>query len=155
VRIVVQRVTSASVAIEGRDAACIGHGFLLLVGVEAGDDAEVSARMGQKVAALRLFLGDVDRAFDRTLGDVGGEALVVSQFTLMGDVRRGNRPSWARAAPPDEAEPLVDQFVAALRGQGIAVGTGVFGASMDVTLVNEGPVTLVLDSGALAGPRRA
>lgn len=133
----------------------IGAGYLLLVGVEQGDDAQVAARMAAKVAALRLFPGEDDRAFDRTLAEAGGSALVVSQFTLMGDVRKGNRPSWAAAARPEHAEPLVEAVAAALREHGVPVGTGEFGASMHVSLVNDGPVTLVLDSAALAGPRRS
>jgi len=155
VRIVLQRVSSASVSTEGREVARIGPGLLLLVGVESDDDPALAARMAQKVAALRLFPGEGDREFDRTVSEVGGAALVVSQFTLMGDVRRGNRPSWAAAARPGNAEPLVDIVADALRTRGIPVGTGVFGAVMDVTLVNDGPVTLVLDSRALAGPRRS
>ncbi len=154
-RIVLQRVSSASVATAGREVARIGRGLLLLVGVEHGDDASVAERMGRKAAALRLFPGEGDREFDRSVIDAGAEALVVSQFTLMGDVRRGNRPSFAAAARPGDAEPLVQQFADALRAAGVPVGTGVFGATMDVALVNDGPVTLVLDSGALAGPRRS
>lgn len=132
----------------------IGPGYLLLVGVEDGDDTAVAARMAAKVAALRLFPGEDDRAFDRTLSDAGGSALVVSQFTLMGDVRKGNRPSWSSAARPEQAEPLVEAVAVALRGEGIPVGTGEFGAHMHVSLVNDGPVTLLLDSAALSGPRR-
>lgn len=154
-RIVLQRVREAGVDVGGVPVARIGPGLLLLVGVEPGDDAAVAGRMAAKVASLRIFPGDGDRGFDRSVVDAGGEALVVSQFTLMGDVRRGNRPSWAGAAPPDEAEPVVDAFAAALAERGVPVASGVFGAMMDVSLVNDGPVTLVLDSATLAGPRRA
>lgn len=150
-----QRVAEARVTVAGRLVDAIGSGYLLLVGVDEHDDEQVAARMGSKVAALRLFPGEDDRAFDRTLRQAGGSALVVSQFTLMGDVRRGNRPSWARAARPEHAEPLVEAVAAALREEGVPVGTGEFGASMDVSLVNDGPVTLVLDSALLRGPRRA
>jgi D-aminoacyl-tRNA deacylase len=155
VRIVLQRVSEARVDIDGAPVARIGAGLLLLVGAEVGDDHAIAARMASKVAALRLFPGDGDRGFDRSLVDVGGEALVVSQFTLMGDVRRGNRPSWAQAARPAEAEPVVEEFATSLGGHGVPVARGVFGAMMHVSLINDGPVTLVLDSSALAGPRRA
>lgn len=147
-RIVLQRVTRASVSVDGEPVARIARGYLLLVGVEHGDDAGVATRMASKVAALRLFPGDGGRGFDRSIVDVGGEALVVSQFTLMGDVRRGNRPSWAAAAPPEQAAPVVDAFGRALAAAGVPVGTGVFGAMMEVDLANDGPVTLVLRLGA-------
>ena len=147
-RIVLQRVTRASVSVAGEEVSRIGPGYLLLVGVEQGDDDAVASRMAAKVAALRLFPGDGDRPFDRSVVDVGGEALVVSQFTLMGDVRKGNRPSWAAAAPPDEAAPVVHAFARALGDAGVPVGQGVFGAMMEVALVNDGPVTLVLRLGA-------
>lgn len=153
-RIVLQRVSEARVVVADRLVDAIGPGYVLLVGVEEGDDAAVAARMASKIAALRLFPGEDDRAFDRTLSQVGGSALVVSQFTLMGDVRRGNRPSWACAARPDDAEPVVEAVAASLREAGVPVGTGEFGATMHVSLVNDGPVTLVLDSGVLGGPRR-
>ncbi len=154
-RIVLQRVRSAEVRVEGTPVGAIGRGYLLLVGVEDGDEEPVARRMAAKVAALRLFPDDADRGFDRTLADVGGEALVVSQFTLLGDVRRGNRPSWAGAASPEHAAPVVDAFAGALREAAISVASGVFGAMMEVSLVNDGPVTLVLDSGALGRARRA
>ena len=150
---VLQRVSQAAVAVDGREVARIGAGYLLLVGVEQGDDVHAAHRMADKVAALRLFPGEEGRGFDRALADVDGEVLVVSQFTLMADVRRGNRPSWAAAARPDAAEPLVQEVAERLAGHGIGVATGVFGAMMEVSLVNDGPVTLVLDSASLAGPR--
>ena len=152
---VLQRVLRAAVAVDGREVARIGVGYLLLVGVEEGDDLAVAHRMADKVAALRLFPGGEGRGFDRSLVDCGGEVLVVSQFTLMGDVRRGNRPSWATAARPERAEPLVDDVAARLAEHGIGVATGVFGATMEVSLVNDGPVTLVLDSGSLGASRNA
>ncbi|MGA0068323.1 MAG: D-aminoacyl-tRNA deacylase [Miltoncostaeaceae bacterium] len=145
-RIVLQRVGQAAVVVDGREVARIGAGYLLLVGVEEGDDVHVAHRMADKVAALRLFPGEAGRGFDRALAEAGGEVLVVSQFTLLGDVRRGNRPSWAAAARPEVAEPLVEGVVARLANHGIGVASGVFGAMMEVSLVNDGPVTLVLDS---------
>ena len=115
--------------------------------------AVIAARMAAKVARLRIFPND-DRGFDRTVVDVHGKALVVSQFTLMGDVRRGNRPSWAAAARPEDASPVVEAVARALEAEGVPVATGRFGAVMDVELVNDGPVTLVLDSDDLAAARR-
>jgi D-tyrosyl-tRNA(Tyr) deacylase len=153
VRIVLQRVSRASVTVDGEVVGAIGQGVLLLVGVGEGDDDAVAARMAAKVARLRIFPND-DRGFDRTVVDVHGKALVVSQFTLMGDVRRGNRPSWAAAARPEDASPVVDAVARALEAEGVPVATGRFGAMMDVELVNDGPVTLVLDSDDLAAARR-
>lgn len=153
VRIVLQRVSRASVTIDGEVVGAIGHGVLLLVGVGEGDDHAVAARMAAKVARLRIFPND-ERGFDRTVADVGGEALVVSQFTLMGDMRRGNRPSWAASARPEDAAPVVEAVAHALEAEGVPVATGRFGAMMDVELVNDGPVTLVLDSDELAAGRR-
>lgn len=150
---VLQRVSEAAVAVDGREVARIGAGYVLLVGVEEGDDVHAAHRLADKVAAVRLFPGSEGRGFDRCLTDAGGEVLVVSQFTLMGDVRRGNRPSWAAAARPEAAEPLVEAVAERLAGHGIGVATGVFGAMMEVSLVNDGPVTLVLDSASLTGPR--
>lgn len=150
---VLQRVSQAAVAVDGREVARIGAGYLLLVGVEGGDDVRIAHRMADKVAALRLFPGEEGRGFDRALAEVGGEVLVVSQFTLMGDVRRGNRPSWAAAARPESAEPLVEEVAERLEASGIGVASGVFGAVMEVSLVNDGPVTLVLDSASLTGRR--
>jgi D-tyrosyl-tRNA(Tyr) deacylase len=152
VRIVLQRVTSADVRSGGEVVGAIGHGYLLLVGVEEGDTHDDAERVAAKVAAVRLF-PEGERPFHLTLAQVGGSALVVSQFTLMGDVRRGNRPSWAMAAPPEVAEPLVAAVAAALGDAGIPVHTGRFGHHMDVSLVNDGPVTLVLESVLLPGGR--
>ncbi|MFM8827954.1 MAG: D-aminoacyl-tRNA deacylase [Actinomycetota bacterium] len=153
-RMVLQRVSRAAVSVGGDAVARIGSGYLLVVGVEDGDDAEVARRMAAKVASLRLFPGDEGRGFDRPIAEAGGAVLVVSQFTLMGDVRKGNRPSWASAAAPDAAAPLVEDVASHLKEVGIEVARGVFGAMMEVSLVNDGPVTLVLDSRDLLGPRR-
>lgn len=135
----------ASVTVDGAVVGAIGPGVLLLVGVGDGDDPATAQAMAGKVARLRIFPNG-EKGFDRSLTDVGGEALVVSQFTLMGDVRRGNRPSWAAAAAPAQAQPVVDALAAALRAAGVEVATGRFGAHMEVDLVNDGPVTLVIDS---------
>jgi D-tyrosyl-tRNA(Tyr) deacylase len=140
-RAVVQRVTRASVTPGGS----IGRGLCVLLGVAPGDDDAVVTRLAEKVARLRIFDDDEGR-FDRSLVDVGGSALVVSQFTLLADAARGTRPSFSGAARPELAEPLYARFVAALRAAGVErVETGVFGAKMRLELVNDGPVTLVLD----------
>jgi len=143
-RIVCQRVSEASVSVEGSIVGEIGLGFVVLLGVERGDRVEDAARLAGKVARLRIF-GDDAGKFDRSLLDVGGAALVVSQFTLSADARKGNRPSFAQAAPPNEAEPLYDRFCEALAAEGARVERGVFGARMAVALVNDGPVTILLD----------
>jgi D-tyrosyl-tRNA(Tyr) deacylase len=153
-RVVLQRVRHASVEVDGTKIAEIGAGLLLLVGVTSDDDDAVAARMAQKCAEMRIFSDDAGK-FDASLIDTGGEALVVSQFTLLADVRKGRRPSFLDAADPAHAAPLVDAFVAALRGAGVRVATGVFGASMQVTLLNDGPVTIIVDSRDLERPRRA
>ena len=142
-RAVVQRVTRAAVRVGGETVGEIGAGLVVLLGVAAGDgEAEASALAG-KVARLRIFENDAGR-FDRSLLDTGGAALVVSQFTLLADTAKGNRPSFTGAAPPEEAERLVERFGAALRELGVPVETGRFGARMEVELVNDGPVTIVL-----------
>lgn len=138
-RAVVQRVTRASVAPGGS----IGPGVCILLGVAAGDSDADAGRLAQKVAKLRIFEND-DGKFDRSLLETDGAALVVSQFTLIADTARGNRPSFSGAAAPAAAEPLYDRFCAALRELGVPVETGVFGARMSVELVNDGPVTIVL-----------
>lgn len=150
-RVVLQRVSRAAVAVDGVEVAAIGPGLLALVGVARGDDAAAAARLAGKVARLRLFPGE--REFERAVGEAGGEVLCVSQFTLHADVRRGNRPSWSAAAPPEQAAPLVDAFADALAAEGVPVRRGVFGAMMEVGLVNDGPVTILLDSADLARPR--
>ena len=144
-RAVCQRVSSARVTVDGAITGEIGLGLVVLLGVAQGDDAPVAERLASKVARLRIF-GDDRGKFDRSVVDVGGSALVVSQFTLIADTRKGNRPSFAAAAPPDVAEPLYERFCAALRKGGITVATGVFGAMMAVELVNDGPVTIVLET---------
>ena len=138
-RAVCQRVTGARVVVDGAVVGEIGPGLCILLGVARGDDEAAVARLAGKVARLRAFDG-----FDRSLLDTGHGALVVSQFTLYGDLSKGNRPSFTEAAPPAEAEPLYERFCAELRTLGVEVATGVFGASMQVELVNDGPVTLVL-----------
>ncbi|HUJ91928.1 MAG TPA: D-aminoacyl-tRNA deacylase [Gaiellaceae bacterium] len=144
-RAVIQRVRDARVSIEGRVAGEIGPGLCVLVGVARGDGEEQAARLAGKTARLRVFPDEAGR-FDRSVVDTGGAALVVSQFTLIADTAKGNRPSFSDAAPPEEAEPLVDRFCAELRALGVPVETGVFGAHMEVELVNDGPVTIILDT---------
>jgi D-aminoacyl-tRNA deacylase len=144
VRAVVQRVASARVRVEGEVRGEIGAGLCILLGVARDDTAERAERLAGKVARLRIFENDEGR-FDRALLDSDGAALVVSQFTLIADTAKGNRPSFSDAAPPQQAEPLYEAFSAALREHGIAVETGVFGARMAVELVNDGPVTIVLE----------
>jgi D-tyrosyl-tRNA(Tyr) deacylase len=139
-RAVVQRVARARVTPGGE----IGRGLCVLLGVAAADGEEEAARLAAKIARLRIFPDDEER-FDRSVLDAGGAALVVSQFTLIADTAKGNRPSFAGAAPPGEAEPLYERFCAELRALGVPVETGVFGAKMEVELVNDGPVTIVLD----------
>jgi len=140
-RAVVQRVSRARVSPGGE----IGHGLCVLLGVARGDGEEQAARLAGKVARLRVFPDD-DGRFDRSVADVSGAVLVVSQFTLIADTSKGNRPSFAEAAPPDEAEALYERFCADLRALGVPAETGVFGAKMDLELVNDGPVTIVLDA---------
>lgn len=142
-RAVLQRVSQASVRVDGRAESEIGAGLLVLLGVAEGDGEDDADRLAAKVARLRVFENDEGR-FDRSLLDTGGAALVVSQFTLIADTRKGNRPSFAAAAGPERARELYDRFCAALRELGVAVETGVFGARMDVELVNDGPVTITL-----------
>lgn len=138
---VVQRVARA----RSEPGGSIGPGLVVLLGVAADDDAAAALRLAAKIARLRVFPGD-DGKFDRSLLDLGGEALVVSQFTLIADTAKGNRPSFSGAARPETAEPLYDAFCAELRTLGVQVATGVFGARMQVELVNDGPVTIVLDT---------
>jgi D-aminoacyl-tRNA deacylase len=140
VKAVVQRVTRASVTPGGS----IEAGLCILLGVAEGDGDDDATRVAQKVAKLRIFANDAGK-FDRSLLETGGAALVVSQFTLLADTRKGNRPSFSAAAPPEVAEPLVARFVSALRELGVPVETGFFGARMQVELVNDGPVTILLD----------
>jgi len=143
-RVVLQRVSRASVSVAGKEVAAIGRGLLLLVGFTADDGPDHVAWMAEKIAGLRVF-GDDEGKMNRDVRDVGGALLVVSQFTVYGDARKGRRPSFIRAAPPEIAVPLYESFAAALRQRGLEVMMGVFGAVMGVSLVNDGPVTLVLD----------
>jgi D-tyrosyl-tRNA(Tyr) deacylase len=140
-RAVVQRVSRARVTPGGE----IGRGLCILLGVARGDGEAAAERLAGKIARLRIFPDDEGR-FDRSVLDVGGAALVVSQFTLIADTAKGNRPSFAAAAPPEEAEPLYERFTAELRALGVPVETGVFGARMEVELVNDGPVTIALET---------
>jgi D-aminoacyl-tRNA deacylase len=153
VRAILQRVTRASVTVDHETVGAIGPGLLLLAGIAAGDDEATVRRVARKCAELRLFPDDAGR-FDRSLLDVGGEALVVSQFTLLADVRKGRRPGFTDAAPPEIAALLVDAFADELRVLGVPVATGRFGAKMRVELVNDGPVTVIVDSEELGRPRR-
>ncbi len=144
-RAVVQRVSRAAVRVDGDVVGACGRGLLVLVGAGHGDNSETAERLAAKIARLRIF-ADEEGRFDRSLLDTGGKALVVSQFTLLADTRKGNRPSFTAAASPEVAEPLVEGFVQALRDLGAHVETGVFGARMEVELVNDGPVTIVLEA---------
>jgi D-tyrosyl-tRNA(Tyr) deacylase len=146
-RAVCQRVSEARVSVEDAVAGEIGAGLVVLLGIERGDHEAEAERLAERVARLRIFEDNEDNAgkFHRSLLDVRGAALVVSQFTLIADTRKGNRPSFAAAAPAEEAEPLYDRFCDALAAAGVLVERGVFGARMAVSLVNDGPVTIVLD----------
>jgi len=153
-RIVMQRVSQASVRVDEVIVGAIGPGLLLLVGVAEGDDLATAQRLAQKIADLRVF-EDANGRFESSLIETGAEALVVSQFTLYGDVRKGRRPSWSGAARPEHAEPLVEAFVQALEALGVRTARGRFGAHMQVELLNDGPVTLIVDSAELERPRRS
>ncbi|TML52373.1 MAG: D-tyrosyl-tRNA(Tyr) deacylase [Actinobacteria bacterium] len=142
-RAVVQRVTRARVVVDAETVGSIGAGLCILLGVAAEDTADEAGRLAGKIARLRVFENEAGK-FDRSLLDVGGEALVVSQFTLIADTTKGNRPSFSGAARQEQAEPLYGVFCDALRALGTRVETGAFGARMNVELVNDGPVTLVL-----------
>ena len=144
-RAVIQRVSRAKVTVEGQTSGEIGTGLLILLGVGGEDDESDAAYLAEKTAGLRIFEDD-DGKMNRSLVDIGGAALVVSQFTLFGDVRRGRRPSFDSAAPPGLADQLYQQYTEQLRARGVPVETGVFQAMMKVELVNDGPVTILLDS---------
>ena len=143
-RAVCQRVRAARVLVESQIRGEIGAGLCILLGVAAGDTVPEAERLAGKAARLRVF-EDAAGRFDRSLLDVGGAALVVSQFTLIADTRKGNRPSFGAAAPPEEAEPIYEAFCRALEQHGVTVATGEFGARMLVEIENDGPVTIVLD----------
>ncbi|MDN5700108.1 D-aminoacyl-tRNA deacylase [Kocuria atrinae] len=148
-RIVLQTVSRASVTVDGSVTGEIsGPGLLALVGVTHQDTAETAKKLAEKIATLRILPGE------KSCADLSAPVLAVSQFTLYADVRKGRRPSWSAAAPGDVSEPLFDQFVASLRETGVAVETGVFGAHMEVELINDGPVTIIVDSDELDRPRR-
>ena len=144
----VQRVTRSSVRVEGETVAEIGLGLNVLLGVLKGDGEQDVEKLVNKIPHLRIFADDAGR-MNRSLLDVEGEALVVSQFTLAGDVRKGRRPSFDAAMPPQEAKALYERFCESLAAQGVPVRTGVFGAMMEVEILNDGPVTFILDSGEL------
>ena len=144
-RVLLQRTTGASVRVDGRVVGEIGLGLVVFLGVGPTDDEETGETLARRIVELRIFR-DQDGRTNRSLVDVGGDALVISQFTLFADTRRGRRPGFTGAAPPDLAERLYDRFAAALRSMGITVATGRFGAEMAVELVNDGPFTLWLDT---------
>lgn len=143
-RVVAQRVSKAHVDIDGETVGAIDAGLMLLVGFRQGDDDRAIAAMVDKIIHLRVFADDAGK-MNRSVIDVGGGLLIVSQFTLYGDTRKGRRPSFIDAAPPEIAIPLYENFVAELRKSGLVVATGRFGAMMSVSLVNDGPVTLILE----------
>ena len=142
---VIQRVSRARVVIDSTEHSSIQSGILILLGVEKGDTTEDGAALAKKIVELRIFEDDAGK-MNRSIVDTQGEILAVSQFTLLGDCRKGRRPSFDNAAPPDEARRLYDAFVDSIRSCGVRVETGVFQADMDVELVNQGPVTFILES---------
>jgi D-aminoacyl-tRNA deacylase len=144
-RVLVQRVAQATVSVDGQTVGAIGRGFLCLVGVTHGDTEQEAARLAAKTARLRVF-EDAGGLMNLALADVGGEVLAVSQFTLYADARKGNRPSFTDAAGPELGERLYEAFLDALRAEGVPLQTGVFGASMQVQLINDGPVTILLEA---------
>ena len=144
-RAVVQRVSRAAVRVDSKTVGEIGRGLVVLLGVASGDSREAAEYLAEKVATLRIF-SDAEDKMNLSVLDIQGAVLAVSQFTLLGDTRRGRRPSYIRAAAPEEAEPLYESFVEALRRHGLRVECGVFRAMMEVELVNDGPVTILLDS---------
>ena len=152
-RVVIQRVSRAAVEVEGEIVGAIGPGLLILLGVGNGDGEAEAEYLADKIANLRIF-EDAQGKFNLSAYDVNAEMLVVSQFTLLADTRRGRRPSFTNAAPPDQAEPLCDYFSNLLRQRGFRVATGRFGAMMHVSLVNTGPVTIVIDTDQREEPRR-
>jgi D-aminoacyl-tRNA deacylase len=145
VRAVIQRVSSARVLIEGKEHSRIGTGILVLVGVEKEDTTEDAQLLARRIVELRIFEDEAGK-MNRSIADKGGQILAVSQFTLLGDCRKGRRPSFDPAAPPDIARTLYEQFVKEVDTLGVPVATGVFQAMMDVELTNQGPVTFILDS---------
>jgi D-tyrosyl-tRNA(Tyr) deacylase len=150
VKAVIQRVSRAEVRVGGQKVAEIGKGLLVLVAVEKGDGPEVVAKAAERFATLRVF-EDENGKMNLSLGEVGGSVLLVSQFTLAGSIARGRRPSFDGAAQPEVARPLLESLATAIQARGVPVRTGVFGAHMEVELVNDGPVTLIWESKATAG----
>ncbi len=144
-RVVVQRVSKGKVTIEGRETGSIGKGFVVLLGISGDDDIKDAEYLADKVVNLRVF-EDADGKMNLSLKDVKGELLIVSQFTLYGDCRKGRRPSFTKAASPDKAEALYEEFVNICRQRGVKVATGQFQADMQVQLINDGPVTLIIGS---------
>lgn len=143
-RAVIQRVSSAKVSVSGQVTASIGGGLLILLGIGPADSLAAAAELAAKIATLRIFQ-DEEGKMNRSCLEVAGEAIVVSQFTLFADTRRGRRPSFTEAAKPELAAPLVDYFATCLREQGVPTQTGIFGAHMEVELKNDGPVTIILE----------
>lgn len=144
-RIVVQRVSRAKVTVESETVGEVGKGYLALVGVEDGDTDDDMRYGVEKLIGLRVF-EDAEGKMNRSIADVGGSILLVSQFTLLGDARHGRRPSFSNAARPETAAPMIDRMAVSIAGRGIPVAKGIFGADMQVELVNDGPVTILLDS---------
>lgn len=145
-RAVIQRVTQARVTVNGDVVGAIGRGVVVLLGIAVGDDSTVAQWVANKIANLRIFPDPQGKShFDRSLQDIGGAALVVSQFTLYGDARKGRRPSFSQAAPPEIADSLINEFVQFLQGTGIEVATGIFQAHMLVEIYNDGPVTIIIE----------
>jgi D-aminoacyl-tRNA deacylase len=152
-RLVVQRVSRGAVRVDGEVVGEIGRGAVVLLGIGSGDDEALADRMADKLAGLRYF-PDAEGRTNLTVAEAGGSFLVISQFTLYAELRRGRRPGFTDAALPDLAAPVVDRFVGRLRAEGHEVATGRFGAMMDVELVNDGPFTLVIDSARDLGPNQ-
>lgn len=144
-RAVIQRVSKASVSVDQQTVGAIGQGLMVLLGVAQGDTSQEAKSLAEKTAGLRIFEDDAGK-MNRSVEEIGGSLLVVSQFTLLGDCRKGRRPGFSDAAPPELADLLYEEYVAALRSRGVNVATGVFRADMQVALVNDGPVTMLLDS---------
>jgi len=144
-RAVIQRVSSARIVIEGKEHTSIGHGILVLVGIEKEDTDEDAQMLARRIVELRIFEDEAGK-MNRSVAETGGHILAVSQFTLLGDCRRGRRPSFDPAAPPEVARTLYERFVKEVDALGVPVATGVFQAMMDVELTNQGPVTFILDS---------
>jgi len=145
VRVVIQRVSEASVTVNQKTVGAIGQGLMVLLGVAQGDTSQEAKALAEKTAGLRIFEDDAGK-MNRSVEEIGGSLLVVSQFTLLGDCRKGRRPGFTDAAPPELADQRYEEYVAALRSRGVNVATGVFRADMQVALVNDGPVTMLLDS---------